>query len=192
MTPEVDKFVKSSKQWQDEIVKLRSIILTTKLEESLKWSKPCYSYKDKNVAIIQPFKSCLALMFFKGTLLKDSKDVLVDVGQHSQAARRIEFRSEQEIIKLASTIKAYIKEAIEIEKSDKKVDLKKKPEPIPDELKQMFSKRPKLKKAFDALTPGRQRGYILHFSSAKQSSTRISRIEKSISRILEGKGVNDR
>lgn len=132
------------------------------------------------------------MMFFKGALLKDSKGVLVNNGPNSQAGRRFEFSSEKEITKLAPIIKAYIKEAIAIEESGKKVDFKKKPEPVPDELNKMFAKKPKLKKAFSSLTPGRQRAYILHFSSAKQSSTRQSRIEKHIPRILEGKGLSDR
>lgn len=192
MNPDVDKFIKKSKQWQDEIARLRSVLLKTKLEENFKWNLPCYSYKDRNIAIIQPFKSCLGLMFFKGALLKDPKSVLINNGPNSQAARRFEFRSVQEITKMTSTIKAYIKEAIAIEESGQEVEFKKKPEPVPEELKKIFAKKPKVKKAFNALTPGRQRGYILHFSSAKQSSTRQSRIEKCIPRILEGKGIHDR
>lgn len=190
MNPEVDKFLKKTKQWQKEIVKLRAIILKTKLEENLKWRLPCYSYKDNNIAIIQPFKACLALMFFKGSLLKDSKNLLVDIGPNSQAARRFEFRSVHEIVKLAPAIRTYIKEAIAIEKSGQKIKPKKKPVPV--ELNTIFVKDPRLKKAFDSLTPGRQRGYLFYFSNAKQSSTRQSRIKKCIPLILAGKGINDR
>lgn len=192
MNPDVDKFLKKSKQWQEEMAKLRAILVKTKLEENLKWNLPCYTYKGSNVAIIQPFKSCLGMMFFKGALLKDPKGMLVDNGPNSQAGRRFEFGSVQEIIKLTTTIKAYIKEAIAIEESGQKVEFKKNPEAVPDELKKVFAKKPRLKKAFNSLTAGRQRAYILHFSSAKQSSTRQSRIEKCIPRILEGKGINDR
>lgn len=191
MNPEVDKFLKQSKQWPEETAVLRAIILKTKLEESLKWRLPCYTYNGKNLAIIQPFKACLALMFFKGTLLKDPKGILKDVGPNSQAGRRLEFSSVQEINKLAPAIKAYLQEAMVIEDSGQKVKFKKEIESIPEELKKIFTKDSKLKKAFNSLTPGRQRAYILYFSSAKQSLTRQSRIEKSIPRILEGKGIND-
>jgi uncharacterized protein YdeI (YjbR/CyaY-like superfamily) len=192
LNPEVDKFLKKSKQWQKEIAKLRAIILKTGLEENLKWNLPCYSYKDKNVAILQPFKARLAMLFFKGALLKDSKGVLVSNGPNSQAGRRFEFGSVQEIIKMAPTIKAYVKEAVAIEESGQKIKFKRRPQTMPDELEKIFAQKPRLKKAFDSLTPGRQRAYILHFSSAKQSSTRISRIEKCVPRILEGKGLTDR
>jgi uncharacterized protein YdeI (YjbR/CyaY-like superfamily) len=192
MHPEVDRYIKKTKQWQEEIESLRAVILHTRLEEDFKWGKPCYTYESGNIAIIQPFKKCLGLMFFKGALLKDQKGILIDNGPNSQSARRLEFTSLQEIAKLKSTIKAYIKEAIEVEKSGQKVELRKNPEPVPDELKEFFRKKPSLKKAFEALTPGRQRAYILHFSSARQAATRVSRIEKCIARILEGKGMNDR
>lgn len=192
MNAEVDKFVKDSEKWQEEIKKLRAIILKTNLEENFKWRLPCYSHSGSNIVIIQPFKACLALMFFKGKLLKDSAGVLSEIGPNSQSARRIEFESSKDITKLASTIKAYIKEAITIEESGQKVTVKKKSESIPEELTKMFSKSAKLKKAFDSLTPGRQRAYIIHFSSAKQSTTRQSRIEKCIPSILAGKGFNER
>jgi uncharacterized protein YdeI (YjbR/CyaY-like superfamily) len=188
---DVDKFIKKSKQWQEETKTLRAIVLQTKLQEDFKWSLPCYTHDGSNVAIIQPFKACLGFMFFKGSLLKDPKKVLISNGPNSQAGRRFEFRSVEEVEKLASTIKAYIKEAIAIEDSGQKVEFKKTPQSVPIELKSAFAKKPKLKKAFDSLTPGRQRAYLLHFSSAKQSATRQSRIEKYIPRILEGKGLND-
>lgn len=189
---QVKKFIDNSKQWKEEIKKLRAVILKTKLEENFKWRLPCYSHNDNNVVIIQPFKACLALMFFKGSLLKDTKKVLFKVGPNSQATRRFEFKSAADISKLSSTIQAYIKEAISVEDSGQKVEFKKKPTAVPAELKKIFAKMPKLKTAFNSLTPGRQRAYILHFGSAKQSETRISRIEKCVLRILQGKGLMDR
>lgn len=191
MSDKVDEFLKNSKQWRDEIEALRAILLSSKLDEDFKWSKPCYTFEENNIAIIQPFKSTLALMFFKGTLLNDPDEVLVANGPNSQSSKRYEFGSVQEITKAKSKIKAHIKEAIEIEKAGLKVELKTKNEPTSDELTAMFKSKPKFKKAFEGLTPGRQRAYILHFSSAKQSATRISRIEKCMPRILEGKGMND-
>lgn len=192
MNPSVDKFVKNAKQWREEIAELRSIVLSTKLQEELKWGKPCYCHEGKNIAIIQPFKSCLGMMFFKGSLLKDPKGVLVDNGPNSQAARRLEFGSVQEITKSASFIKAYIKEAVELETAGKTVEFVKNPEPVPDELTALFGEHKGLEAAFKSLTPGRQRGYILHFAGAKQTSTRRSRIEKCIPAIMEGRGLNDR
>lgn len=192
MHPDVDTFITKAKQWQDEMETLRAIVLGAKLDEDLKWSKPCYTHEGRNIAIIQPFKSCLGFMFFKGELLKDAKGVLKDNGPNSQSARRMEFTSSAEITRMKATIRAYIKEAIAIEESGQKVEVKKNPEPVPDELKEYFKKKPALKKAFEALTPGRQRAYILHFSSAKQAATRRSRIEKCIALILDGKGLNDR
>lgn len=192
MNSAVDKFVKKVKRWQKEIEKVRSILLKTDLEENLKWNLPCYSYEGSNVLIIQPFKSYLGLMFFKGALLKDPKGLLAAPGPNSQAARRFEFTSVDQIKKLEPTIKAYIKEAIAIEKSGKKVEVKKKPLSMPSELKEAFAKKPALKKAFESLTPGRQRAYILYFSSAKQSATRQARIAKCTPQILKGKGLNDR
>lgn len=191
MNSKVDKFIKDAKVWQEEIAKLRSIILSTKLQEEFKWSLPCYTIDEANIVIIQPFKAYLGLMFFKGTLLKDAKKVLVNNGPNSQASRRFEFASIQDIAKKESLIKSYIKEAVLVEKSGKKVEFKKKPQEEPTELKQAFAKNPKLKKAFQSLTPGRQRAYILFFSSAKQSATKQSRIEKCAPRILAGKGLAD-
>lgn len=191
MDPNVDKFLKRTKHWREETTKLRAVILESKLEEAFKWGKPCYSYGSSNIAIIQPFKACLGMMFFKGTLLKDPKGLLIDNGPNSQAGRRFEFTSVSDIVKSKSTIKAYIKEAIELEKAGLKVEFKKSPESIPKELGEMFSKKSKFKKAFETLTPGRQRAYILHFSGAKQSATRLSRIEKCMPLILAGKGLND-
>ena len=191
MNTEVEKFLKKTNPWQDIMVELRLILLKTKLIEEFKWRLPCYSYKGNNVVIIQPFKACLGLMFFKGTLLKDPQKILVENGPNSQASRRLEFRSVEELTQHASVIKSYIKEAIAIEESGQKIEFKKKPESLPEELKDIFTKNPKLKTAFNSLTPGRQRAYILHFSSAKQASTRVSRIKKYIPQILKGKGLSD-
>jgi uncharacterized protein YdeI (YjbR/CyaY-like superfamily) len=192
MNSKVTQFIKKSKLWEEEIEALREILLKTKLEEDFKWQKPCYAYNEQNVAIIQPFKSCLALMFFKGSLLKDARKILIDNGPNSQAAKRLEFTSVQEIKKMAATIKAYVKEAIAFEETGRKVEFKKRPQPLPEELKKIFAKKPLFKKAFDDLTPGRQRGYLLYFGSAKQASTRQARIEKCLPAILKGKGLNDR
>lgn len=192
LNTEVDKFVKKAKTWQAEIIKLRGIMLGCGLEEEFKWSKPCYGRDGTNVAIIQPFKNCLALMFFKGTLLKDPKNILRDVGPNSQAARRMEFTSSTEISKLAPIIKSYLKEAVALEKAGKKVTFKKQPEALPEELKAMFAKKPAFRKAFEKLTPGRQRAYILQIAGAKQSATRQARIEKFMPAIMAGKGLNDR
>jgi uncharacterized protein YdeI (YjbR/CyaY-like superfamily) len=191
MNPKVDKFIKESKLWQEEISKLRSVILKTKLQEEFKWNLPCYSYQEGNVVIIQPFKACLGLMFFKGSLLKDTKKILASNGPNSQAGRRFEFTSVSQISKMESLIKSYIKEAIAIENSGEKVEFKKKTESAPEELTKALNKNSKLKKAFAALTPGRQRAYVLFFSGAKQAATRISRIEKCIPRIIAGKGLAD-
>lgn len=188
----VDQFIKKSKQWQNEMEKLRDILLETKMQEEMKWNLPCYTFNEGNIVIIQPFKKYLGLMFFKGALLKDPKGLLVQNGPNSQAPKRFEFHSVQEIVKLKTTIKAYVKEAIAIEASGKKIEVKRKPQPFPEEVKKAFEKNAKLKKAFSSLTPGRQRAYLLHFSSAKQSVTRQSRIEKQIPRILSGKGLTDR
>lgn len=171
---------------------LRMILLKTKLEENFKWNLPCYTYQGQNIVIVQPFKSYLGLMFFKVSLLKDSKNVLVNNGPNSQAARRFEFQSVLDIARLKMTIKAYIQEAIAIEESGKKVVFKKSLQALPEELKKVFSKNTRVKKAFDSLTPGRQRSFLIHLSSAKQPSTRRSRIEKCIPQILAGKGLDGR
>jgi uncharacterized protein YdeI (YjbR/CyaY-like superfamily) len=185
-------FLKESKERNNEIKQLRSIAKGLKLDEEFKWGKPCYCYEGNNIAIIQPFKKYVALMFFKGKLLNDPKKVLVDNGPNSQSAARMEFTSAHDMKKNLSTVKSFLKEAIKIAVSGQKVEFKKKPEPFPKELKDIFKKNSKFKMAFEALTPGRQRGYILHFSGAKQSSTRISRIEKCKARIMSGKGLSDR
>lgn len=191
MNTKIDKFVTSAKKWQEEIKLFREIALECGLDEELKWRIPCYTLEDKNVAIIQPFKEYCALMFFKGALLKDAKKLLKTPGT-SQSVRQIRVANITEAKKLKTTIKAYLKEAIKIEKSGEKVELKKTSDfKMPAEFKKKLDDSAKLKAAFKALTPGRQRAYLYFFSSAKQSSTRESRVEKYIPQILKGKGMND-
>lgn len=188
--PKVDAFVNRASAWRGEIQKLRSILLEGGLDEDLKWGKPCFQYEGSNIAIIQPFKAHCALMFFKGALLEDTHGLLRSQGENTQSAMRLEFTSEDQIKK--TVVKAYVKQAIAVEKAGLQVDFKAKRElELPEELTQILKKDRKLAKAFDALTPGRKRGYVLHFSSAKQSSTRTARIEKYIPKILAGRGIND-
>jgi len=192
MNPKVDFYFTKAKTWQKEIVQLRTIALDCKLTETLKWGCPCYTIEDSTVVLIHTFKEYCALLFFKGALLKDPKDMLIQQTENVQAARQMRFTSAQEIAKLKNTIKAYIKDAIVVEKSGVKVELKKTSEfAMPEEFKNVLKEDAALKKAFNALTPGRQRGYLLHFSAAKQSKTREARIEKCIPDILEGKGLNN-
>lgn len=191
MNTAVTQFIKKSKYWNEEVTELRKILLTTKLEEDMKWGYPCYTHNGSNIVIIQPFKSYLGLMFFKGTLLKDAKKVLINNGPNSQYTKRIEFASVAEVKKLASTIKAYVKEAVKAEESGEKPEVKQKAIPVPVELKKMFAANSKLKKAFSSLTPGRQRAYLFFITAAKQSATRLSRIEKCTPKILQGKGLHD-
>lgn len=185
----VDAYLKRAKKWQKEMEKLRRISLGCGLSEELKWGKPCYTFQKTNIVIIQGFKEFCALMFFKGALLNDPNGILNKFGW--QAARRIPFTNVREIVEMEPILKAYIHEAIEAEKAGLKVNYEKKPKPIPEELKNKFDEIPALKTAFNALTPGRQRGYILYFSAAKQSKTRESRVEKWMRQILKGKGLND-
>jgi uncharacterized protein YdeI (YjbR/CyaY-like superfamily) len=187
--PKVDGYLRKAKKWQAEMTKLRRISLDSGLTEELKWGKPCYTFETSNVVIIQGFTEFCALLFCKGALLKDPNGILKKFGW--QAARRIPFSNVREIVEMEPTLKAYIREAIEAEKVGLKVEFKKKPEPIPEELQNKLDEIPALKTAFDALTPGRQRGYILYFSGAKQSKTRASRVEKCMQQILKGKGLND-
>lgn len=192
MNPKIDEYVNDAKSWQREMTQLREICLDCGLAESLKWKKPCYSFQENNVAIIQPFKNSVALMFFKGTLLDDPENILEKPGKNSRIARRIAFTNSEEIAKLEPVIKEYLQEAIQAEKDGLEVEVKKKKEPIPEELQTKFEEDPEFKTAFKELTPGRQRGYLLHFSSAKQSKTRTRRIEKYIPKIMDGKGINER
>lgn len=192
MNPKVDFYFIKAKRWQEEFEKLRMIILDSGLTEELKWGNPCYTLEKSNIVLIHGFKEYCALLFFKGALLKDAKGVLVQQTENVQAARQMRFTGIQDIAKLAPTIKSYIKEAIKLEETGAKVDFKKTTEfRIPEEFQHKLDKNHALKNAFNALTPGRQRGYLLHFSTAKQSKTRESRIEKSIPQILKGKGLDD-
>ena len=189
MNPKVDGYLRKAKKWQEEMEKLRRISLACGLTEELKWGKPCYTFQKSNIVIIQGFKEFCALLFCKGALLNDPSGILKKFGW--QAARRIPFTNVREIGEIEPSLKAYIREAIEAEKAGLKVTLKKNPEPIPEEFQNKLDEIPALKAAFDALTPGRQRGYILYFSGAKQSKTRESRVEKCIRKILKRKGLND-
>ncbi len=189
MNSKVDFFFSKAKKWREEFEKLRRILLGCRLTEELKWSKPCYTFQKSNIVIIQGFKDFCALLFCKGALLNDPKGILKKFGW--QAARRIPFTNVREIVEMEPILKAYIYEAIEVEKAGLKVNFKQNPEPIPEEFQNKLGESPALKTAFEALTPGRQRGYILYFSGAKQSKTRESRVEKCMRRILNGKGLND-
>jgi uncharacterized protein YdeI (YjbR/CyaY-like superfamily) len=189
--PKVDAFLREAGKWRAEMTLLREFALQSDLTEELKWRKPCYTLKEGNVIIIQAFKDYCALMFCKGSLLKDPGGLLAKPGEHTQAARQLRFTSAAEITRLERTVKAYISEAVEAEKAGLEVKFKTTPEPVPEELRRKFSAAPALKRAFARLTPGRQRAYILFISAAKQSQTRESRIEKCAPQILRGKGMND-
>jgi uncharacterized protein YdeI (YjbR/CyaY-like superfamily) len=189
--PKVDAFLSRAKRWRGEMQKLRSALLDAGLEEDIKWGKPCFMFEGANVAIIQPFKEHCSLMFFKGSLLRDTHGLLRSQGKNTQSALRLEFKSEAEV--RPAVVKSYAKQAIAAEKAGLKVDFKAKRElELPAELTQTLRKNRKLAKAFAALTPGRQRSYVLYFTSAKQSETRAARIEKSIPGILAGVGMNER
>lgn len=190
--PEVDKFISKAKQWRPEFAKLRQFVLDCGLTEVIKWRQPCYTFNGANVVIIGGFKNYIALMFFKGVLLSDRGGLLVRAGPNSQSARQMRFMSVREIEAHEDVIKACVEEAIELERAGLKVKLKAISEhPRPDELEAKFKQNSELKKAFESLTPGRQRAYLLYFSQPKQSKTRVSRIEKCEQRILEGKGLRD-
>jgi uncharacterized protein YdeI (YjbR/CyaY-like superfamily) len=196
--PKVDFFFSKAQKWQEEFRKLRTIVLGCGLTEELKWGKPCYAFlatagrQQSNVVLIHGFKEYCALLFMKGALLKDAKGILVQQTENVQAARQIRFTAGREIVKMEPVVKAYIKEAIEVEKAGLEVGYKKTSEfKVPDELQNKLDAMPVLRTAFETLTPGRQRGYILYFSGAKQSKTRESRVEKWIPQILKGKGLND-
>jgi uncharacterized protein YdeI (YjbR/CyaY-like superfamily) len=192
MNPKVDVFVSKAKKWQKEFEKLRTIVLDCGLNEELKWGQPCYTFQKKNIVLIHGFKEYCALLFFKGALLHDANGILIQQTENVQAARQIRFTNVREIVEMEPILKAYIYEAIEVEKAGLKVNFKKTTEfKIPEEFQKKLDKIPALKTAFDALTPGRQRGYIFHFSQPKQSKTRESRVEKCMQQILNGKGLND-
>jgi uncharacterized protein YdeI (YjbR/CyaY-like superfamily) len=192
MNPKVDFFFNKAKTWQEEFEKLRMIILDCGLTEELKWGCPCYTFERRNIVLIHGFKEYCALLFFKGALLNDANGILIQQTENVQAARQIRFTNVRQIVKLKPILKAYIHEAIEVEKAALKVNLKKTSEfKVPEEFQNKLDDTPALKTAFHALTPGRQRAYILYFSAPKQSKTRESRVEKCMPRILNGKGLND-
>ncbi len=192
MNPQVDTYLTKVKNWQLELKLLRKIILECGLTEELKWRQPCYTFNNANVIIIGAFKEYCGLMFFKGVLLNDAEGILIQQTENIQSARQIRFTTVGQITKMKSVIKANIYEAIEVEKAGLKVELKRNTElELANELIQQFNKNSALKKAFNALTPGRQKGYNLYFSAAKQSSTRVQRIEKYTQQILNGKGLLD-
>ena len=192
MNPKADWYFNENEKWSEESDKLRAIILSCGLDEELKWGKPCYTHEGENIVLIHGFKEYCAVLFFKGVLLKDPKGILVQQTENVQVARQIRFTNVRDVVRLESTLKAYIKEAIAVEKAGLKVVLKKTSEfKMPDEFKNKLDKNPALKTAFEALTPGRQRGYLLYFSGAKQASTREARVEKCTPQILKGKGLDD-
>jgi len=192
MNPEVDVFLSKAKKWQEEFEKLRMIILDCQLTEELKWGKPCYTFQKSNIAIVQGFKEFCALLFLKGALLNDPNSILVKPGENTQAGRQIRFTNVREMVEMEPILKAYIYEAIEVEKAGLKVNFLEKTELVfPEEFQKELDENPALKAAFNALTPGRQRAYNLHFSAPKQSKTRELRVEKCMQQILDGKGLND-
>ena len=206
MNPKVDKYLMDGcgrcplggtpdckvHNWTAELELLRRIVLDCGLTEEVKWGVPCYTFQEKNVLIVSAYKQFCSISFFKGVLLQDGKNILDKHGENSQAVRLVKFTSVEEIKEIEADLKAYIFEAMEVEKAGLKVNFKKNPEPVPEELEKKFENDPVLKSAFEALTPGRQRGYILYFSAPKQSKTRESRIEKCIGKILNGEGLQDR
>jgi uncharacterized protein YdeI (YjbR/CyaY-like superfamily) len=192
MNPRVDWFFAKDTKWQKEYEKLRTIILDCGLIEELKWGCPCYTFENTNIVLIHGFKEYCALLFFKGALLSDPNGILIQQTKNVQSARQIRFTNVREIVKMEKILKAYIYEAIEVERAGLKVKLKKTSEfKIPEEFQKRLDKNTALKKAFDALTPGRQKAYIFYFSQAKQSKTREARVEKYIKQILNGKGLDD-
>jgi uncharacterized protein YdeI (YjbR/CyaY-like superfamily) len=192
MNPSVDPFFMNLKAWREELIVLRSLVLECGLAEELKWGSPCYVQGKSNVVIIQGFKEYCGLMFFKGALMTDEKGLLSKPGEHTQSGRQIRFTSLQQIIDQADILKSYIQEAMDIEQAGLKVVHKQLNEyPVPEELTEIFSKNLALKQAFEGLTPGRQRAYLMHFSEPKQSATRITRIERMEDKIMRGKGMTD-
>jgi uncharacterized protein YdeI (YjbR/CyaY-like superfamily) len=192
MNPKVDEYISKVQKWQEEFEKLRMIILDCQLTEELKWGVPCYTFQKRNIVLIHGFKEYCALLFFKGALLNDANGILIKQTENVQAGRQIRFTNVREIVEMETILKAYIYEAIEVEKVGLKVNFRKTTEfTIPEEFQNKLDEIPALKTAFDALTPGRQRAYILYFSAPKQSKTRESRVEKCMQQILNGKGLND-
>ena len=191
MNPEVDAYIEESDKWPDEMTALRPLILSAGLTEEIKWRKPCYSHGGKNIAIFQEMNEFLALMFFKGALLKDPEGILRDQGPNSRSARRIEFTSVEDVLRLAPAVEAYVGEAIDVEEAGLEVGAP--PEVVPvEELQDRLDQDPELEAAFESLTPGRQREYNLYFSGAKQAKTRAARVDKYVQKIIDGKGLRDR
>lgn len=192
MNPKIDKYIGRNQRWESELKELRRIILDSGLTEELKWGVPCYTLQGSNVLLIHVFKDYCAILFHKGALLNDAEGILIQQTKNTQAARQIRFTNVGDITEIEPHIKTYINEAIEVEKAGLKVEFKETAEfDIPEEFQQRLDENPALKTAFEGLTPGRQRAYLLYFSSAKQSKTRASRIEKYVPQILEGKGLRD-
>jgi len=192
INPKVDFYFSKAKSFQEEIRKLRIIILDCQLTEELKWGVPCYTFQKSNIVLIHVFKGYCALLFFKGALLNDANNILIQQTKNVQAGRQVRFTNVREIVEMEPILKAYVYEAIEVDKAGLKVDFKKNTALIfPEEFKNKLAEMPALKNAFDALTPGRQRAYNLYFSAPKQSTTRVSRIEKCMQQILNGKGLNE-
>lgn len=190
--PKIERYFSGAKKWPEELAKLRKILRSCELTEELKWGKPCYAWEGSNVVLIVPFKDTCALLFTKGALLKDPKGLLIKPGENTQSARQMRFTSAKEITKLESVVKAYVQEAVEVEKAGLEVTLIKSTElKFPAEFQNKLDRIPALKAAFTALTPGRQRAYYIYFSAPKQSKTREARVEKCMRSILEGKGLND-
>jgi uncharacterized protein YdeI (YjbR/CyaY-like superfamily) len=192
MNPKVDAYVSKAATWQKELKKLRAIALDCKLEEELKWGVPCYTFNDANIVLLHTFKEYCAILFFKGALLKDEEGVLVQQTKNVQAARQIRFTSASQVDELKAVVKTYIQEAIGVEKAGLQVEFKETADfDMPEEFQARLDDSPQLQEAFEALTPGRQRAYLLHFASAKQSKTRSARVEQCIPHILAGKGLKD-
>ena len=192
MNPKVDDFLGREKKWKEEFTKLRQIILDCQLTEELKWGQPCYTLDGKNIVLMHGFKEYCAVLFIKGSLLKDAKGILIQQTENVQVGRQIRFTTVQEINKIEKTLKAYIQEAIEVEKAGLEVELKKTSDfAVPEEFQSRLDGHPALKSAFEALTPGRQRAYLFYFSQAKQSKTREARVDKCIPKILDGLGLDD-
>lgn len=192
MNPKVDFYFSKAKKWKKEIEQLRRIILDCHLTEELKWGCPCYTFEKSNIVLIHVFKEYCALLFFNGAMMKDPKGILIQQTENVQVARQVRFTNLQEIMKLEPVLKAYVYEAVEVKESGQKVKLKKTEDfAVPEEFQHKLDKIPALKAAFEALTPGRQRAYLFHFSQAKQSKTREARVEKYMPKILDGKGLED-
>jgi uncharacterized protein YdeI (YjbR/CyaY-like superfamily) len=192
VNPEVEAFFAKAKTWREELQALRSILLDCPVTEEFKWRSPCYTFREGNVAILWGLKETCALAFFKGVLLKDAEGILVAPGENSRSMRMIKFTSVPQIVGMETVLKHYIREAVEVEKAGLNVEFGKDDLVLPEELTSKLEEDPDLKTAFEALTPGRRRGYVLYFSQPKQSKTRVSRIEKSVPRIFDGKGLHDR